>query len=69
MSNRITKTNHYAYLGPLGEIVRHGRTFFARKDGFLVATYSTFYEAMASISINRARTLKLLPPVSLFDHE
>lgn len=49
MSNE-TKTNHYAYYGPLGEVVRHGRTFFARKDGFLIATHDTFEEAMAALA-------------------
>jgi hypothetical protein len=49
MSNEVT-TNHYTYQGPLGEVVRDGRTFFARKDGFLIARYNTFEEAMASLA-------------------
>jgi len=49
MSNEAT-TNHYAYHGPLGEVVRHGRTFYARKDGFLISTYNTYEEAMASLA-------------------
>jgi hypothetical protein len=49
MSDKTT-TNHYAYYGPLGEVVRHGQAFFARKDGFLIGTYSTFAEAMAALA-------------------
>jgi hypothetical protein len=49
MSNEVT-TKHYPYQGPLGEVVRHGQTFFARKDTFPIGTYSTFEEAMASLA-------------------
>jgi hypothetical protein len=49
MSNEGT-TNHYPYQGPLGEVVRHGRRFFASKDGFPIATYNTFEEAMACLA-------------------
>src|SRR5271165_2224645 len=38
--------SYYAYLGPLGEIVRHGASFLASKDGFLIGTYNTFGGAM-----------------------
>jgi hypothetical protein len=48
LSNDAT-TKYYAYLGPLGEIVRHGSSFFARRDGFLTGTYNTLKEAMESL--------------------
>jgi hypothetical protein len=41
--------NYYAYLGPLGEVVRHGVSFFASKDGFLIGEYDTFRQAMDSL--------------------
>jgi hypothetical protein len=31
------------------EIARHGRTFFAWKEGFLVGTYQTFDKAMKAL--------------------
>jgi len=43
-------TNYYAYLGPLGEVVRHGLLFFASKDGFLIGTYASLGEAMESLA-------------------
>jgi hypothetical protein len=49
MSN-AARTNHYAYRGPLGEVVRHGQTFSAWKDAFPIGTYNTFEEAMASLA-------------------
>ena len=49
MSNEVT-TNHYPYQGPLGEVVRHGRCFFASKDGFPIAAYNTFEEAMECLA-------------------
>ena len=42
--------SYYAYLGPLGEVVRHGASFFASKDGFPIGTYSTFGEALESLA-------------------
>ena len=42
--------SYYAYLGPLGEVVRHGASFIASKDGFLIGTYNTFGEAMESLA-------------------
>jgi hypothetical protein len=39
----------YAYQGPLGQVVRNGRFFFASKDDFLIGTYNTFEEAMESL--------------------
>jgi hypothetical protein len=39
--------SYYAYLGPLGEVVRHEAFFIASKDGFLIGEYETFQEAMA----------------------
>ena len=42
--------SYYAYLGPLGEVVRHGAPFIASKDGFLIGTYNTFGEAMESLA-------------------
>jgi hypothetical protein len=36
--------SYYAYLGPLGEVVRHGASFIAARDGFLIGTYNTFGE-------------------------
>jgi len=47
MSNKGTSNKYYD--GPLGEVVRHGRTFFAWKEGFLVGTYQTFDEAMKAL--------------------
>jgi hypothetical protein len=41
---------HYPYRGPLGEVVRHGKIFFASKDSFPVGTYNSFDEAMASLA-------------------
>jgi len=41
--------SYYAYLGPLGEVVRHRASFLASKDGFLIGTYDTFGEAMESL--------------------
>ena len=41
--------SYYAYLGPLGEVVRHGASFIAARDGFLIGTYNTFGEAMESL--------------------
>ena len=41
--------SYYAYLGPLGEVVRHGASFIASKDGFLIGTYNTFGGAMESL--------------------
>jgi hypothetical protein len=38
------------YLGPLGEVVRHGASFIASKDGFPIETYNTFREAMESLA-------------------
>jgi hypothetical protein len=49
MSNEV-RTNHYAYRGPLGEVVRHGQTFSAWKNAFPIGTYNTFEEAMASLA-------------------
>jgi hypothetical protein len=43
-------TNYYAYLGPLGEVVRHELLFFASKDGFLIGTYASLVEAMESLA-------------------
>ena len=37
-------------LGPLGEVVRHGASFIASKDGFPIGTYNTFGEAMESLA-------------------
>jgi hypothetical protein len=48
MSNEVA-ARHYPYLGPLGEVVRHGQTFSASKNAFPVGTYNTFGEAMASL--------------------
>ena len=42
--------SYYAYLGPLGEVVRHGASFIAARDGFLIGTYNTFGEAMESLA-------------------
>jgi hypothetical protein len=42
--------SYYAYLGPLGEVVRNGASFMALKDGFLIGTYNTFGEAMESLA-------------------
>ena len=42
--------SYYAYLGPLGEVVRHGASFIASKDGFPIGTYSTFGEALESLA-------------------
>ena len=42
--------SYYAYLGPLGEVVRHGASFIASRDGFLIGTYKTFGEAMESLT-------------------
>jgi hypothetical protein len=42
--------SYYAYLGPLGEVVRHGASFVASKDGFPIGTYSTFGEALESLA-------------------
>ena len=39
---------HYPYRGPLGEVVRHGKIFFASKDSFPVGTYNTYEEALES---------------------
>jgi len=33
--------SYYAYLGPLGEVVRHGASFIASKDGFLIGSEHT----------------------------
>ncbi len=41
--------SYYAYLGPLGEVVRDGLSFVASKDGFPIGTYGTLQEAMASL--------------------
>ena len=41
--------SYYAYVGPLGEVVRHGAPFIAARDGFLIGTYNTFGEAMESL--------------------
>ena len=41
--------SYYAYLGPLGEVVRDGLSFLASKDGFPIGTYGTLQEAMASL--------------------
>jgi len=49
MNERVT-TNHYAYRGPLGEVVRDGVFFFASRDGFPMGIYNTFEEAMASLA-------------------
>jgi hypothetical protein len=49
MSNEVT-TNHYPYQGPLGEVVRHGASFIASKDGFPLGTYDTLGEAMEAIA-------------------
>jgi len=35
---------HYPYRGPLGEVVRHGKIFFASKDSFPVGKYTPAYE-------------------------
>jgi hypothetical protein len=49
--------SYYSYLGPLGEVVRHGAFFIARKDGFLIGEYDTLREAMASLEWKgRAKT-------------
>jgi hypothetical protein len=42
--------SYYAYLGPLGEVVRDGASFMALKDGFLIGTYNTFGETMESLA-------------------
>src|ERR1700738_1034494 len=42
--------SYYAYLGPLGEVVRRRASFVASKDGFLIGTYDTFGEAMESLA-------------------
>jgi hypothetical protein len=42
--------SYYVYLGPLGEVVRHGASFIASKDGFLIGEYDTFGEAMESLA-------------------
>ena len=42
--------SYYAYLGPLGEVVRHGASFIASRDGFLIGTHNTFGEAMESLA-------------------
>jgi len=36
---RTGTMGYYAYLGPLGEVVRHRASFIASKDGFLIGTY------------------------------
>jgi hypothetical protein len=42
--------SYYAYLGSLGEVVRHGASFIASKDGFVIGTYNTLVEAMECLS-------------------
>ena len=42
--------SYYVYLGPLGEVVHHGASFIASKDGFLIGTYNTFGEAMEALA-------------------
>ncbi len=42
--------SYYAYLGPLGEAVRHGASFVASKGGFLIGTYNSFGEAFESLA-------------------
>jgi hypothetical protein len=42
--------SYYAYLGPLGEVVRHGASFDAWKGGFLIGTYNSFGEALESLA-------------------
>ena len=62
--------SYYAYLGPLGEVVRHGASFIASKDGFLIGTCNTFGEAMESLAWKgRTKTLSLLKPWSIPDME
>jgi hypothetical protein len=51
--------SYYAYLGPLGEVVRHGASFIASKDGFLIGTYNPFGEAMKSLAW-KGRTKSIL---------
>jgi hypothetical protein len=41
----------YAYQGPLGQVVHNGLYFYACRDGFLIGTYNTFEEAMASLEL------------------
>jgi hypothetical protein len=63
--------SYYAYLGPLGEVVRHGASFIASKDGFLIGTYNPFGEAMESLAW-KGRTKKhfsLLTPWRVPDLE
>jgi hypothetical protein len=48
-------TSYYAYLGPLGEVVRHGAAFFASKDGFLIGTYDTLGELWSPLSGKKER--------------
>jgi hypothetical protein len=49
--------SYFAHLGPLGEVVRHGISFFASKDGFLIGEYDTFQKAMDSLEWKgRAKT-------------
>jgi len=43
-------SNWYAYQGALGEVTHDGRYFFARKDGFLIGTYSTLADALESLA-------------------
>ena len=50
MSSTEVLNKHYPYRGPLGEVVRHGKIFFASKDSFPVGTYNSFDEAMASLA-------------------
>ena len=48
MSDQSTP-HHYSYHGPLGEVSHSGRYYFAWKEGFLIGTYNTFEEAIASL--------------------
>jgi hypothetical protein len=38
LSEKGRTMSYYAYLGPLGEVVHHGASFIASKDGFLIGT-------------------------------
>jgi hypothetical protein len=43
-------SNWYPYQGALAEVTHDGRYFFARKDGFLIGTYSTLADALESLA-------------------
>jgi hypothetical protein len=52
-------TDTIIYEGPLGEVVRHGRSFAASRGGTLVGTTKTFREAILALLDNVEQTSKL----------